>query len=73
MIQWLPRSRSLLCQSKNRRSGKLRNKTNLKQYAVQPQIYENTIIQFTLPKTNMDTQNECLEKVTPNGNVWYLC
>ena len=28
----------------------------------------------TLPKTNMDTQNDCLEKVTPikNGNFWYL-
>ena len=30
---------------------------------------------FTTPKTNMDTQNDGLEKVTPfkNGNFWYLC
>ncbi len=30
---------------------------------------------YTLPKTNMDTQNDGLEKVTPlkNGNCWYLC
>ena len=30
---------------------------------------------FTPPKTNMDTQNDGLEKVTPlkNGNFWYLC
>ena len=30
---------------------------------------------FTLPKTNMDTQNDGLEKVTPfkTGNFWYLC
>ena len=30
---------------------------------------------YTLPKTNMDTQNDGLEKVTPfkNGNFWYLC
>ncbi len=30
---------------------------------------------FTLPKTNMDTPNDGLEKVTPfkNGNFWYLC
>ena len=29
---------------------------------------------MTLPKTNMDTQNDGLEKVTPfkNDNVWYL-
>ncbi len=29
----------------------------------------------TPPKTNMDTQNDGLEKVTPleNGNFWYLC
>ncbi len=29
----------------------------------------------TLPKTNMDTQNDGLEKVTPfkHGNCWYLC
>ncbi len=29
----------------------------------------------TLPKTNMDTQNDGLEKVTPfkNGDFWYLC
>ena len=29
----------------------------------------------TLPKTNMDTQNDGSEKVTPfkNGNFWYLC
>ena len=29
----------------------------------------------TLPKTNMDTQNDGLEKVTPfkNGKFWYLC
>ena len=29
----------------------------------------------TLPKTNMDTQNDGLEKVTPfeHGNFWYLC
>ena len=29
----------------------------------------------TLPKTNMDTQNDGLEKVTPfeSGNFWYLC
>ena len=28
----------------------------------------------TLPKTNMDTQNDGLEKVTPfkTGNFWYL-
>ena len=27
------------------------------------------------PKTNMDTQHDVLEKVTPfkNGNYWYLC
>ena len=31
--------------------------------------------QFTLPKTNMDTQNDGLEKVNPfeNFNFWYLC
>ncbi len=30
---------------------------------------------LTLPKTNMDTQNDGLEKVTPfkHGNFWYLC
>ncbi len=30
---------------------------------------------FTIPKTNMDTQNDGLEKVTPlkHGNFWYLC
>ena len=30
---------------------------------------------FTLPKTNVDTQNDGLEKVIPfqNGNCWYLC
>ena len=30
---------------------------------------------FTLPKTNMDTQNDGLEKVIPfkHGNFWYLC
>ena len=29
----------------------------------------------TPPKTNMDTQNDGLEKVTPfkHGNCWYLC
>ena len=29
----------------------------------------------TAPKTNMDTQNDGLEKVTPfrHGNCWYLC
>ena len=29
----------------------------------------------TLPKTNMGTQNDGLEKVTPfkHGNFWYLC
>ena len=29
---------------------------------------------FTPPKTNMDTQNDGLEKVTPfkNGHYWYL-
>ena len=29
----------------------------------------------TLPKTNMDTQNDGLEKVTSfkHGNFWYLC
>ena len=29
----------------------------------------------TLPKTNMDTQNDGLGKVTPfkHGNCWYLC
>ncbi len=29
----------------------------------------------TLQKTNMDTQNDGLEKVTPfkDGNFWYLC
>ena len=28
---------------------------------------------FTLPQTNMDTQNDGVEKVTPfkNGNFWY--
>ena len=33
-------------------------------------------IKNTLPKTNMDTQNDGLEKVTgplKNGNFWYLC
>ena len=31
--------------------------------------------QSTLPNTNMDTQNDGLEKVTPfeNGNCWHLC
>ncbi len=30
---------------------------------------------FTLPKTNMDTQNDGLEKVPAfkHGNFWYLC
>ena len=30
---------------------------------------------FTLPKTNMDTQNDGLEKVIPfkHGNFGYLC
>ena len=30
---------------------------------------------ITLPKTNMDTQNDGLKKATPfkNGNCWYLC
>ena len=30
---------------------------------------------LTLPKTNMDTQNDGLEKVTPlkHGKIWYLC
>ena len=30
-------------------------------------------MRFTLPKTNMDTQNDGLEKLTPftNGNFWY--
>ena len=30
---------------------------------------------ITLPKTNMDTQNDGLEKVPPfkNGNFGYLC
>ena len=29
----------------------------------------------TPPKTNMDTQNDVLEKVTPfkHGTCWYLC
>ena len=29
----------------------------------------------TPPKTNMDTQNDGLEKATPfkNGNFWYVC
>ena len=29
----------------------------------------------TPPKTNLDIQNDGLEKVTPfkNGNFWYLC
>ncbi len=32
-------------------------------------------VMITLPKTNMDTQNDALEKVTTfqYGNVWYLC
>ena len=32
-------------------------------------------INGTPPKTNMDTQNDGLEKVTPfkHGNCWYLC
>ena len=35
---------------------------------------KNFTIISTLPKTNMDTQNDGLEKVTPlkNGNCWYL-
>ena len=30
---------------------------------------------FTPPKTNMDTQNDGVEEVTPfkNDNYWYLC
>ena len=33
------------------------------------------IFGLTIPKTNMDTQNDGLGKVTPfkNGNFWYLC
>ncbi len=33
------------------------------------------ILQNTPPKTNMDTQNDGLEKVTPfeYGHFWYLC
>ena len=32
-------------------------------------------VMITLPKTNMDTQNDGLEKVTPfkYGHFWYLC
>ena len=31
--------------------------------------------EITPPKTNMDTQNDGLEEVTPfkHGNSWYLC
>ena len=34
-----------------------------------------TAFMDTPPKTNMDTQNDGLEKVTPfeYGNFWYLC
>ncbi len=37
------------------------------------QVFSN--LRNTLPKTNMDTQNDGLEKVTPfkHGNFWYLC
>ena len=30
---------------------------------------------YTPPKTNMDTQNDALEMVTPSkyGHFWYLC
>ena len=33
------------------------------------------LIIYTPPETNLDTQNDGLEKVTPfkNGNFWYLC
>ncbi len=33
------------------------------------------ILVATLPKTNMDTQNNGLEKLSPfkHGNFWYLC
>ena len=36
---------------------------------------ESALFQCTLPKTNMDTQNDGLERVTPskNGNLWYPC
>ena len=53
----------------------------LKMIRVQ-KIFSNTMIQgvsrikwITLPKTNMDTQNDGLEKVTPfkHGISWYLC
>ena len=31
--------------------------------------------QYNPPKTNMDTQNDGFQKVTPfkHGNCWYLC
>ena len=40
-----------------------------------PKIGEDFPILTTPPKTNMDTQNDGLEKVTPfkNDNFWYLC
>ena len=38
-------------------------------------LYLLQALTFTPQKTNMDTQNDSLEKVTPfkHGNFWYLC
>ena len=42
---------------------------------IQLQIEKNPYTPENILKTNMDTQNDGLEKVTPlkHGNSWYLC